>query len=425
MLVGTGITIKVDTAEWTENHWQTSIQLFPHPVTRGLISEDVHTGSVGASLELTQSAEPLMVGRFAFSDDPNPLEAGFLGNREYENGELLGDIVLAAADTYGEGRILVFGDTSYVFNEALVGTWKLMDNSLNFLTDTWDIPAGVGWIASVLFMVAVGVFFLVRYSTLTGSSVVVMILVAALVIAAGISSLIGTPSAKTDTIAWIDTGHQNLINTRGYKDNSVDGLCKNFMRNNYIPLYLDDVSQLEEGHILVIIAPTKGYSSGETKKIASFVKDGGLLILSVGANEENAVSPLLAAFGMDIGDTPLGPVPWIIETHGRVPEISEEDLNKYWHEPKFMEAYPVGGTTPYKSYASLTYLGQNYNLIISKQYGKGMVVLIGDSRFLLDENLEYSLDPARLGKPLFAALWIGNIELLKDIITDYEEGFDE
>ena len=54
-----------------------------------------------------------------------------------------------------------------------------------------------------------------------------------------------------------------------------------------------------------------------------------------------------------------------------------------------------------------------------------MVVLIGDSRFLLDENLEYSLDPARLGKPLFAALWIGNIELLKDIITDYEEGFDE
>jgi hypothetical protein len=425
VLDGTGITINTDTAEWTKNHWQTSTQLFPHPVTKGLTPEDIHTGSVGASLSLKKSAEPIIVGKYAFSDDPNPLEPGFLGNREYEGGELLGEIVLAAADTYGKGRILVFGDTSYGFNEAMPETWKLIENSIDFLTDAQHLPEMAKWITSVFFIGAVGIFLLSHYTTLTGTSAACVILIGALVLSSGLSSLMDTPHTKTDAIAWIDTGHLNLINTRGYKDNSIDGLCKNFMRNNRIPLYLDGISHLEEGSILVIIAPIKNYSSRETAKVLSFVQNGGLLILSAGEPEKDAIKSLLSAFEMDIGATPLGPVPWIIETHGQVPQISQENLDTYWHEPKFIEAYPVGSSSPYTAHASLTYLGQTYNLIVSKQYGRGMVVLIGDSRFLLNENLEYSLDPARLGKPAFAAMWAGNIELLKDIIAKWKEALHE
>lgn len=421
VLTDMGITVKIDTAEWTKEHWQTSTIFLPHPVVRGLHPNDIRTGSVGASLEVTGSAEPVIVGRYAFSDDPNPLEPGFLGNRELDQGELLGEIILAAANTYGKGRVLVFGDTSFGFNEALPGTWRLMENSLNFLTSTLSTPQSVEWVALLFFLVSVGLVFYYGYTTFDASILYATVIVA-LLISSSIAAVMDTPQIKTDAIAWIDVGHNNLFNTRGYKDNSVDGLCKNFMRNKYIPLYLEDTSQLQEGSILVIIAPTKGYSSGEINQIKSFVDKGGLLIMSVGAMEKNAAKRLLNAFEMDIGEIPLGPVPWIIETHGRVPEISEEDLDKYWHEPKFMEVYPVGGSEPYKTYASLTYLGQTYNLIIAKQFGKGMVVLIGDSRYLLNENFEYSLDPARLGKPTFAALWVGNIELLRDVITDYEEG---
>lgn len=416
-----GITIKIDTAEWTKEHWQTSTVFLPHPVVRGLHPDDIRTGSVGASLEVTGSAEPVMVGRYAFSDDPNPLEPGFLGNRELDQGELLGGIILAAANTYGKGNVLVFGDTSFGFNEALPGTWRLMDNSLNFLTSKWRIPSIVEWAALFLFVVSIVLLFYQGYTTFN-ASMLYAALILALLIASSIALVLDTSHMRTDAIAWIDVGHSNLLNTRGYKDNSVDGLCKNFMRNKYIPLYLTDASQLKEGSILIVIAPTKGYSSGEVNRITSFVEGGGLLIMSVGAMEKDAAKPLLNAFEMDVGDIPLGPVPWIIETHGRVPEISEEDLDKYWHEPKFMEVYPVGGNEPYQTYASLTYLGQTYNLIIAKQFGKGMVVLIGDSRYLLNENFEYSLDPARLGKPTFAALWVGNIELLRDVITDFEEG---
>ncbi len=416
VLQPTGIRINTDTAEWTQGDWQTSVEFIPHQVVRGLTLRDVRTGSVGASLSVTGSAQPIMVGKYAFSDKENPLEPGFLGDRELEAGEQLGDIVLAAKDTYGKGRVLVFGDTSYGFNEALTGTWKLMDNALAYLTDTGDIQY-INWIALLFFVVTVILFYaadpFIRLATYMG-------LFAALLISGAVSQALDTPPAKVDRIAWIDTAHRNLINTHGYKDNSVDGLAKNLMRNQYIPLLLDDISQLEEGEAFFIIAPTRKYSSGDVKKVVTFVEKGGLLVLSMGANEEGAAQPLLEAFQMDIGDIPLGPVPWIIETHGRVPQISDEDLEKYWHEPKFMEAYPVAAVSPFTSYASLTYLGQTYNLIISKQYGKGMVVLIGDSRFLLDENLEYSLEPARLGKPMFAALWVGNIELLKDIFTDFE-----
>ena len=416
-----GITVNMDTAEWTHGHWQSSTDFMPHPVIEGLHPDEIRTGSVGASLTITGSAEPIMVGRYAFSDDANPLEPGYLGNRTYDNGEQLGDIVLAAGGRYGSGNVLVFGDTSYGFSEAVPGTWELIDNCLNFLTDTWVLPGSVKWAAVLFFLVACGIVFSSGIEKVMNAFPYGILLVG-LLVSGTISAVLDTPQVQTDAVAWIDTAHCNLLNTHGYKDNSIDGLCKNFMRNQYIPLFLDDMSQLQEGTVLTIIAPTSSYSSGEVKKIVSFVENGGLLIMSVGAAEKDAVEPLLAAFQMDVGDIPLGPVPWIIETHGRVPEISQENLDKYYHEPKFMEAYPVGGSPPYKSYASLTYLGQKYELIIARQYGKGMVVLIGDSRFLLNENLEYSLEPSRLGKPAFACLWAGNVELLKDIITDYKEG---
>jgi hypothetical protein len=423
VLEGTGITVNTDTAEWTHNHWQTSVMFFPHPVGKGLTPADVHTGSVGASLSITGSAQPVMVGRYAFSDNPNPLEPGFLGNRDYDPGELLGDIVLAASGTYGKGKVLVFGDTSYGFNEALTETWMLMENCIEFLTGSGNSSI-LEWGGLLLFLVAVGVLFSTQ-NVFINSSAGYALLIISFLVSGMILSTMDVTHVKTDTIAWIDTGHCNLINTDGYKDNSVDGLCKNFMRNQYIPLYLQSTSQLDQGSILTIIAPTRTYSRREVRKITSFVENGGLLILSVGAMEKNAVNPLLHAFEMDIGNIPLGPVPWIIETHGMTPQISDEDLERYWHDPKFMEVYPVAGSGSVTTYASLTYLGQTFNLIIAKQYGKGMVVLIGDSRFLLDENLEYSLDPAQLGKPTFAAMWVGNIELLKDIITDYQEGLHE
>lgn len=417
ILAPTGIKVKIDTAEWTHDHWQTSTVFLPHQTLKGLTPEEIRTGSVGASLTVTGSAQPIMVGEYAFSDKENPLEPGYLGNRELDTGEQLGDIVLAAADTYGKGNVLAFGDTSYGFNEALTGTWKLMENCLAFLTDT-PMPQYVSWAAFLFFIVTV----VLLYSTDTSIRLSTYgVLFAALLVSSAISFAGDAPGAKVDSIAWIDAAHQNLLNTRGYKDNSVDGLAKNLMRNHYIPLFLDDTSQLEEGKIFIIIAPTNKYSSQDVNRVKTFVENGGLLLISAGSTEKHAVQPLLEAFQMDIGDIPLGPVPWIIETHGRTPQISDEDLDKYWHEPKFMEAYPVGGSSPFMSYASLTYLGQTYNLIISKQYGKGMVVLIGDSRYLLNENLEYSLEPARLGKPTFAALWVGNVELLKDIITDFEE----
>lgn len=422
VLEPTGIRVLTDTAEWTHAHWQSSQEFLPHTVVRGLNPAKVRTGSVGASLSLTGSAFPIIVGRYAFSDDPNPLEPGYLGNREFDSGEHMGDIVLAAGDTYGEGRVLVFGDTSYGFNEALPSTWKLMENSITFLTSE-NKPQYLNWAAFIFFTGTLILWALVGAGKeIMGATILfIAVLIAALFIASAVSVSVDVPQMKTDSVAWIDASHLNRVNLSGYQENSIDGLTKNLLRNHYLPLFMDDTAQLKEGRILIIIAPTRGYSSREVKDIRTFVENGGFLLMSVGAGEKDGAQSLLRTFEMDIADVPLGPVPWIIETHGTTPQIAPEDLEKYWHEPKFMEVYPVGCSNPLKSYASLTYLGKTYDLIISKQYGKGMVVLIGDSRFLLDENLEYSLSSTQLNKPQFAAIWVGNVELLRDLFTDFNK----
>jgi len=224
---------------------------------------------------------------------------------------------------------------------------------------------------------------------------------------------------KKQKIAWIDNFHCNLFSSEEYHENGIDGLFNNLMRNGYLPLFMNESSLLDKGEVLVIIAPTKTYSKKETKEIKNFVKNGGLLLMSVGCNEKESVETLLETFEMDIEEMPLGPIPWITDTHSPSPTISQEDLEKYWHEPKFMEVYPLGCRGTCHVYASISYLGKTYDLIIGREYKKGRVILIGDSRFLLNENLEFSVESTRRNKPQYLTFWVGNIELINDIFVDF------
>jgi hypothetical protein len=113
-----------------------------------------------------------------------------------------------------------------------------------------------------------------------------------------------------------------------------------------------------------------------------------------------------------------------VETHatGGPGVVKPEDLERYWHQPKFMEAYPVLAAGECKPIAWLNYGGVGYNLAVSKRFGKGEVVLVGDSRFLLNENLEYASDlPGKEDWEQYQLQWLGNIELLRKIISDYQE----
>jgi len=128
----------------------------------------------------------------------------------------------------------------------------------------------------------------------------------------------------------------------------------------------------------------------------------------------------LKSFGIGIGDLPLGSFPWIEETHatGGQAIVSPENLRRYWHKPKFMEAYPILADGEYEPIAWMRYNGVAYNLIIQKSVGQGNVILIGDSRFLLNENLEHlSQGVGKENREQYQLQWLGNIELMQKILT--------
>jgi len=424
----TGIRVNPDTAEFFSGAWKYARFPFPHPVTRDL-GFGISTSSVGASLDIKGSARPVLVGSYAFSDNPNPSEPGHLGNRGYEFGEKLGDIILAASDTYGLGNILVFGDTSYVLNPEVPNKYRLIDNSVAWLlSEKSDLLAGISLI-SILAIILIYLYIL-RYLFMNNvisplPLYASLILTASIVVSGSINDSLMRTSQDEEIadIAWIDHTHLNRFDLDGYTSGSIDGLCVNLIRNGYMPLILDynnDFDKIMRGKVAIIIAPSRGYTSGEAQMLKNFVENGGLLMISAGYDSEKPLRSLFDLLDINVLNIPLGSPPWIVETHGQsAGVVSEENLRTYWHKPKFMDVYPVKAEGNHTSITSMKYEGSDYDLMITKEIGRGKVVLIGDSRFLLNENLEYlTLGPDE-SKEDYQLQWLGNIELLKGIIKQY------
>lgn len=188
VLAPMGIKVNPDTADYIPNHWTYGAVPLPHYVTRDLGFE-VTTSSVGASLSLNGTARPVIIGRYSFSDNHNATAPGHLGNRTYENGEMLGDLVIAASSTYGKGKVLVFGDTSYLFNSEMPSRYKMIYDSVTWLMSSESgYGAALGW-SSFLLLAALIAFIVIRRPRVTVSlmAYTAVILALALVVSGSIN----------------------------------------------------------------------------------------------------------------------------------------------------------------------------------------------------------------------------------------------
>lgn len=426
-----GIKINSDTSDYIQGHWTYGSVPLPHYITRNLGCE-ITTSSVGASLNISSNARPVILGRFAFSDSPNSTNQGHLGNRIYEKGEMLGDVIIAASSSYGQGKVLVFGDTSYIFNADLPFRYGMVYDSVAWLTSK-DLNFGsvLPWISLAILAALAGFIALIRPRQ--GLMVSFMVSVSAilalsLAVSGSINgSWIQSPHGGEVDMALVDATHLNQFSVDSFKDDGIAGLTTNLFRNGYLPMVLrslEDFAKISDSKAVFILAPNIPYTSDDITRLRKFVEDGGLLVISAGQKNREPIAALLDSFGMQVGDLPLGSPPWIVETHGNFRgSVSSDNLKKYWHEPKFMDAYPVSASGNYTPVTWLSYRGTDYNLIISKRLGRGDVVLIGDSRFLLNENLEYlSEGQARAVKDQYQLQWLGNIELIHEILSKHKEG---
>ena len=90
-----GIRFKFDSAYYSESGWRGCCAISPHTVTSKWDLKG-HGVAIGASLDLLREARPLLVGRYAHSDDgvANNKIGSFLGNYSLDEGEKIGNLPL-------------------------------------------------------------------------------------------------------------------------------------------------------------------------------------------------------------------------------------------------------------------------------------------------------------------------------------------
>jgi hypothetical protein len=394
LLQPVGIRFEFDSSTFFGEGWNGALEYRCHPMNRGIDNAEEYQIWVGATLGLEGSARPVIVARYGYSDigDAANIDRSYLGDRRYNPDELLGDIVLVADAGHGKGRVMVFGDTSGYQNLSLARTLDTVARSIDFLSS----PGRVGF-SIVAQILAISIVVFAAAATVLSAKNPIPLFAVALGLAIGsaaanvltpvpprflpdFESAVG-PSGGTAGIgqkrdvAVIDVSHGGAFTLRAWKNRSIGGLQLNLARDGYYPLIRDEFPYRDlatEARLLVLVAPTRGYSRKEIDAVEQFLRRGGKAIVSVGFEEIDGSRSLLRRFGFDVGDVPLAR----LET--KAPSDSLPVV--------FREAWPVRYTDAAPAETLLSVWKSP--LAVKRPVGKGELIVIGDSSFFHDVNLE-------------------------------------
>jgi hypothetical protein len=396
------IRYNFDSADWFVGGWLHSYQYASHPITVGMRDDMNDAGVViGASLHVEPPAFPLVMGKYGYSDPGEESEGGqrgYLGNLNYDPGEPMGDIVLAAAQHYGKGKVMVFGDTSGFANAIMVNSHEFVNRVFTWLAQD-ESPTRhrlALFVSLILFLAAL--FFYLRGTRRPYILLISLILVLIIIKAGEGLKCYGIQSELDGNIAYVDTSHGERFSPESWNENAVMGLYLNLMRNGYLPFSLRsfEKEKIKQADLLVLIAPSSPFTKKEIGWIKDFVQRGGILILTVGWEEREASVPLMESFGFSIDYLPLA------QFISMIPYANQK--------VRFAEAWPVlsrGG----KSEVIAAY--QKLPVVMKKAYGKGNVVMIGDSSFFWNKNLE--MEESHIKENIEFLRWL--FENLKDRST--------
>ena len=395
LLEPVGIKFRFDSAHYLKD-WEHAFEVFPHPTTRGVETSKDLSISVGASLEIPASASPVVTGKYGFSDlgNANNPEMAFLGDRAYNRGELLGDLVLVATTGYGRGKVLVFGDTSTIQNGALTVSHEFTRNVFGWLTGGSSAPGALVPTALVcLLLLAAALCALLgcagrrpwAYAGLVGALFVGLC-----------TPLLFAPAPRSAAAlnvkaAYIDTSHMERIDSKYTGDRAFFGLSYNLARNGYLPLEMDrfDASRLGPGDVFVSVAPVRPFNGSEVGALEEFVEKGGTFILCTGWEEAGGSAALLRRAGLTVANMPLGPVEPGHNTKGI----------------QFYNAWPISLKDPSAARVVVETKERQFPLVVERRHGSGRLYVIGDPNFLGGANLES-----------FTSHRIENIEFLSELL---------
>jgi hypothetical protein len=437
VLAPTAMRVAFDSATFAVGGWLHSYEALAHPTTAGIRDEENDFGCViGASLAVRWPARPLIVGRWGWAD-PGDVESkrAMMGNGACDPGERLGDLVLAAEQPFGKGRIIAFGDTSGLTNGLTVGCHDYTSRLYAYLVGGRHAHSERAlWLCLAGFLGAVVLLLLYpRAGVFAATGVILAVFIGLWTrethrawdyLPDGRMQWDGSPR-RPNNLAYIESSHLGPYSPESWRPHGLGALALTLMRNGFLTLNLPEISaaRLERARLLISVAPAKPFSPEERRTIEEFVRNGGVFVCTVGYEERHASRKLLADLGFAVGVTAeddaagVEPVPL---GHFKSPFFSADSYMAY---VRFHAAWPVYCSDPNRLVISRYPDGKE--LIVMRRVGKGLVVVLGDTFFAANRNLENEGGQPFEGLRENAVFWRWLVAMVRDGMGEGSRWFPE
>ncbi|MBI3869858.1 MAG: hypothetical protein HY299_15150 [Verrucomicrobia bacterium] len=406
VLEPTAMRVAFDSATFAVGGWLESYEALAHPASMGFNDDRNQFGVViGASLHVRWPARPVLIGRWGWNDPGDPTNdetkgGSMMGNQHYDAGEHVGDILLAAEQDFGRGRVMVFGDTSGFTNGILFGSHEYASALFAAMCDRVEF----GTLRSVLTLLGLIVLAWALGKPMPSRELLLLLLSFGLSFAVCAAwsqksaKLIPDGRVRTpNMLAYIDATHSSLVSGESWRVNGLGGLELTLMRNDYHVLSLSEFTaeRLQGAGVLISAAPGHPFSAEDRRVLRQFIEGGGIFICTVGYPESAPSREVLADLGFYVGGIGAGtdygtePRPF---GHFKAPYHNGGD---YMAHVRFHAAWNVESSDPQAqplAYGPRDPHGgpgqRDPSVVLMRRIGKGKAVVIADTQFATNQNLE-------------------------------------
>jgi len=486
VLADTDMEVAFDSGTFAVGGWLQSYQALSHPTSAGIGDAANAFGVViGASVDLhwprnlRWPASPLLTGVWGWGDPGDPLNYGsFMARNDsatheprYDAGERLGDVVLAAEQRIGSGRVVVFGDTSSFTNGVNMGAHLYTSRLFAYLADPVGSPQDPArQLGGLLLAIALALALLVRTTDLR-------LALSAIVLATSLWACTeathraweilpdgrgGTGGANN--LAYIDESHLGKFSPESWREDGLMGLSLTLMRNDYLTLMLPELTRdrllvadvdlgiqasksAARARLLISVAPGREYTADERETIRDFVRAGGVFLCTAGYDDSGPSRRLLEEFGFYVGGRrwqwldrggakkPIvhykagyGPANWddafgepMPLGHFKSPYFQGNDYQAF---VRFYAGWAIECDGPDQLViSSIEALG--LPLIVLRRYGQGLVTVVGDTAFAQNRNLENKDGSPFEGMRENAVFWRWFLALVRDGMHEGQPWFPQ
>jgi hypothetical protein len=379
LLAPTHIRLNHDSAQFYPQGWFNSYRIRQGTAFSSLKdpAENRLSILVGSSLDLKPPARPLIMGRFGYGDwgpAEKDEERGWLGDFEYQVNERLGDLVLVAGEQVGSGKVLVFGDTTSFFNLNLPRSYELLRSVLTWFGEpgsySWFFSRSAEWLVIILLALTLIVSVAGHSARWANRTLLIMVLLSFTIHQA--AQLSFNRNIARQRMAIIDFSQQPYASKHSNMSSGLFGLTANLMRHDLMPVTQNDWDRklLDEAALLFLNAPQRPFSAARRRDVMKFMERGGIVLMSCGYPHYHNAGSLLDDLGIEVLNIPLG---------------RSFDRLAFGQPIHLFSPWPV---KLHRTDAAVLAMSEEWPLIVEVPVGRGRIILIPDSEFFHNINLE-------------------------------------